>query len=106
MSDGTTISWKPNTWIAVILGIFAAPLALLYVGRPRWAFVFFVALSAVVTFGFFRPLDDGTAWFIIIMMGGAPFVGALAAFGFAKYSAARARRWYSRWYGLLAIYGA
>lgn len=104
MSNGTTISWKPNTWIAVILGIFAAPLALLYVRRPRWAFVFFVVLSALVTFGYFRPLDNGAAWLIMIMLACAPFVGAIAAFGFAKYGAARPRGWYSRWYGLLAIY--
>jgi signal peptidase I len=105
MSDGTTISRKPNTWIAVVLGIFAAPLALLYVGRPRWAFAFFVVLSALVTFGFFRPFDDGTASLFTVMLACAPLVGAIAAFGLAKYGAARPRRWYTRWHGLLAIYG-
>jgi hypothetical protein len=45
------MNWKPNTWIAALLGLFAQPLGLVFVARPRWAIIYFIAILALAVIG-------------------------------------------------------
>jgi signal peptidase I len=102
-SQGRPVSWKPKKWIAVVLGLFAPPLAMLYVVQPLWAAIYVGALlliGLVIVF-VFHPSSAG-----FLNATGTAFVlvATFHAYLFAtKYSAAKSRAWYSHWYGLVAV---
>ncbi len=96
---------KPNKWIAVLLGLFAAPLNMLYVAKP-WLALVCVALLLATVFAAF--ILGGDAWAIVGLtqvLGAVTF--AFLAYRFAtRYDGSRPRPAYSRWYGLLCAAGA
>jgi signal peptidase I len=96
--------WKPKTWIAVMLGLLAQPLAMFYVARPGWA-AFYIAASlsiaVLVLFAFHQIVPAAPALLPPLL---AIIVAGHAYFLAKNYQdASRPRPWYSRWYGLAAI---
>ena len=90
---------KPKKWIAVTLGIFLQPLAMLYVGRAGLALMYLVT-GLVVAMAVFVHAGNS-------LLGALPnlaFVIVAAAHAYwlaARYDESRPRPAYSRWYGLL-----
>jgi signal peptidase I len=102
---GRRLSSKPNKWIALILGLLLSPIGMLYVGAPRLAVaVFAVPLLIILPVFFHVGGDTGAGIFGLILI-----VFGLACTAVA-YRIARdavdgaTRQWYSRWYGLLAVF--
>ncbi len=95
---------KPNKWIAALLGLFAQPLALMYVGQLRWAAVYFLVILAAGVLGVFflhQTLVAAAISFAFIV------ACAVHAYHFARrYPDDRPRPAYSRWYGLLGAAAA
>ncbi len=93
------MAYKPRKWIAVVLGIFAQPIAMLYLSQLRWAGIYLVVALIVGVVGEFYFHDT--------MVSGAlqlAFVLTCVAHAYllaAKYPDDKPRAAYSRWYGLL-----
>jgi len=96
------VNWKPKKWIAVVLGLFNLPLAMLYVVRPLWAVIYvgaalLIGLANVFVFHL-SSAASGVVLTAIVL------VGTCHAYRLAtKYGAAKPRAWYSHWYGLAAV---
>lgn len=87
-------TWKPNIWIAVILGFFLQPLIFLYLQRPILFWIYLIVGLVIHTVGtsYDIPLD-------IIYAA----VCAIHAYLIAKNARETAyRKWYSHWWGILA----
>lgn len=92
---------KPRKWLAFLLGIVFPPLAMLYVGRWRWAGVYFLAALAIGVAGQFCLNDYIMAGSLSL---GLALTGAIHAFRLAQtHPDERPRPAYSRWYGLLGV---
>lgn len=91
---------KPAPWVAAILGLVAAPLAMLYVRRPLAALWFAVAGVVIGISGF---IGIGNQVYAGLLGWGLVVAGAVLAYRYAKGSADAAAPWYARWYGLVAI---
>lgn len=91
---------KPAPWVAAILGLVAAPLAMLYVRRPFAALWFAVAGVVIGISGF---IGIGNQVYAGLLGWGLVVAGAVVAYRYAKGSADAAAPWYARWYGLVAI---
>jgi len=91
------MTWKPNRWLAAFLALFLFPLGLIYLGGWRLAATYFLA---VITAGL-AELVAGTPMY-------SPFALMIAAAGHAFWLATRAQPkvqpWYSRWYGMVAVW--
>lgn len=99
------MKWKPNKWIAAALSIFAMPLGMLYVDRPRLYFVYFAGLlaSALLVAFVFRTSTAMPAFFTATAIL-FQIVSATHAYRIAARAPTRdSRPWTSRWYGLLAV---
>jgi signal peptidase I len=94
---------KPKRWIAVLLGIFLQPLAMLYVDRPGWAGLYLLLTLALglaqIWMG--EPVVLGLLQLVLIV---TCAVHAFRAAG--KHPEGRERAVYSRWYGLVGIAAA
>lgn len=91
---------KKNKWIAGLLGLFLAPIGLLYVEAWRSAFVYFLLQLAL---GILRLSGMDIAPWLIAMAG---LVIALAAMMQSFLMARKVEfsgRWYGRWYSLATI---
>lgn len=93
---------QPKRWIAVLLGVFFSPLAMLYVGQRRWAVIYLLAsvCMAVLNFLYLNgvPLVGVVAGLFL------PVVCAVHAYRLAgRFPAGAVRTHDSRWYGLLAV---
>lgn len=101
------MEWKPKRWLAALLSIFNAPLGLMYVQRPGLALAYFLALVGLQAAAIGSLLMGVgaklSATAIIVAVGGANIAAAIHAFKIAAVSPP-SRRWYSRWYGLVAIF--
>jgi hypothetical protein len=94
---------KPKKWITVLLAIFSAPLAFLYVGSPRWALGSLVPMLVLGVVGFMAP-GGGTALAVVLLSWVLLALWVWRAYRFAAAAATEVQRhWYSRWYGLLAL---
>lgn len=94
---------KPKKWIAVLLGIFAAPLAFLYVGAPRWALLSFLLQMAVGIASFLIPGEHAS---LLLNLSSLALVllWVWHAYRLAGERTGTAPRpWHSRWHGLLAV---
>lgn len=105
MKNVQTEIFKPNKWIAGLLGFLFHWLGLLYVVRPKWA-VFYFFLEVVTTLIllallFYYQLE----WLAYTSPGYIlPVVCAIHAFRLASRTGGIVDRpWYSRWYGLVSI---
>lgn len=101
------MEWKPNKWVAVVLGFFGQPLGMLYVVRARWALIYFATSLLIAVIEIVLREREISAWlqyftFNYIVM----VVCAVHAYRIAINSPSRSDRpWYSRWYGLISIPG-
>lgn len=107
--DGMPL-WKPKKWIAVVLSLFVSPLGVVYAGRPLVALAYFLfAVVGVFTGIYVFYLDSITsAAFAAVWLS---WVVAAVTAVHAYVIAARAegtleRKWFTRWWGLIAIYVA
>jgi signal peptidase I len=100
-------AWRPTPWIAAVVGFFGGGLGLLYVQRPWYATAYFAVsfvasltlLAAILIFDL-GVQPDATSW-IGLAVGVAC---AVHAYGIAVATSSVAeRKWYSRWYFLLAF---
>jgi signal peptidase I len=92
---------KPNKWIAVVLGIFAAPLAFFYVGIPRWALLSFGVSLVVGVASFLMP---GQQLLFGVISVALMVLWVWRAYRFAgQRTFGELRPWHSRWYGLIGL---
>lgn len=105
MSDAVSgTGWKPKTWVAVTLSIFSPQLALLYLGRVRWAVWFFVWGVALGLLGFTLPSLFNSTFVSVALKLMIWLVGVIVCYREVTKSAVRAQqRWYSRWQGLTGL---
>lgn len=90
---------KPNKWLAALLGVFAPPIAMMYVAQLRLAAVYLLAALAIGVIGEFYLHDTIIAAVLPIMFA---LVCATHAYRIAKRCPSDVQRpAYSRWYGLL-----
>ncbi len=91
---------KPVPWIAAVLGVIAAPLAMLYARRPLVALGFTLAGVVIGICGFIGVIDEMSqgilGWALLI-------AGGVVAYRCARSSTDAAAPWYARWYSLLGI---
>ena len=98
--------WKPKKWRAVVLGLVAPPLAMLYLARARWALPYFLVGIALALLNAFFVLDrtihpwlryDSFTFILNVAC-------AIHAFKIVSHDPSIARRpWYSWWYGMGSI---
>lgn len=99
------MEWRPKRWLAALLSLLIAFLGLLYVQRPRLALVYLLASLATQAAAFGLTVFAGVTAGAV---GVAAFIGigmfaAIHAFRLASaFAPTTERRWYSRWYGLIA----
>ncbi|WP_295990311.1 signal peptidase I [Rugamonas sp.] len=105
MSEATfPESWKPKTWIAVILSLFSAPLALLYLERVRWAAWFFLWVVVMGGLGFTLPSIFNSTFLSVVLQLLTWFAGVIVCYREVSNSIVKAqRRWYSRWQALTGL---
>ncbi|WP_020165509.1 signal peptidase I [Methyloversatilis discipulorum] len=98
---------KPNRWVAVLLGVFLQPGAMLYVARPGWAlFYFLLALTMGVLGEIYSSAPSGE-YLITLIQFAIPLACAVHAYHLARtYPDGKRRPAYSRWYGLLGATAA
>lgn len=90
---------KPKKWIAVLLGIFVPPIAMLYLSQLRWAGIYLLIALVVglVEEFYFRDTGVANALQLAYVLTCVTHAYRLAA----KYPHDKPRPAYSRWYGLL-----
>lgn len=96
------MEWKPNRFIAVLLGLFSQSFAMLYLARVKWAIFYLIAPLAIFTgeFMFSAPWLNKFSLGAIVAV-----ICAIHAYFLAANSMSE-RPWYSRWYGMLGIFTA
>lgn len=90
------INWTPKAWIAILLGVVLQAFTFLYLNRPKLFWLYFL-LSCVVSIIDWKYQTLFTIIFSLI----CPIHAYFIAKNF-KYSSERA--WYSKWWGIPAIY--
>lgn len=94
-------NWKPNRIIATILGFLFAPLGLLYLNKKGWALVY-LSVGFIIVWMRFSLLSDvspeAMGWFQLFGV-----FGAIHCLWLSQFPVMR-RRWFSRWYGLVAVF--
>lgn len=96
------MNWKPNKWIAGVLGLLAQPLGLLYVARPGWAVVYFIALCAVGYLKLAFPSGSAPNLLPDLLGAAVAILTAAHAYYIATHAEAKTPRpGYTRWYGLV-----
>ena len=93
---------RPKKSIAVLLSLFAQPLAMLYVARPGWALLYFLSGVAVTLVHLGYSHQHPSSVFLLVAV---PVICAIHAYRIARhFPDDGARPWYSRWYGLLSTF--
>lgn len=96
--------WKPRARVAALLGFLAAPVAFLYVVRPRWTAAYVLAYLAL---GLLTLVYIHNAVLSNLMLAGLMITSAWHAHRFAATCAGIDRRpWFSRRPGLVGIAAA
>lgn len=99
------MDWKPNKWIAGVLGFFIQPLGMLYVNKLSWAFIYFGISIVLALFEYIALYKLHLLWlenfsFNIILM----VICALHAYRISSHwEPVEVKPWYSHWYGLVSI---
>lgn len=88
--------WKPKAWIAIVLGILIQPFAFLYLNRPKlfWVYFFVVVFTSAIDWYF-----EGLYSLILGVV--CPIH---AYFVVKNYDTTDKRNWYSKWWGIPAVY--
>lgn len=90
------IKWKAKAWIAILLGIILQSFTFLYLNRPKVFWAYFI-LSCVVSIGDWKYGTLYAASFSLICPIHAYFV-------IRSFEHSNVRGWYSRWWGIPAIF--
>ncbi|WP_444927081.1 signal peptidase I [Microbulbifer sp. TRSA002] len=90
------INWKPKAWIAVLLGVVLQAFTFLYLNRPK-LFWLYVLLSCIVSILDWKYQTLFAAIFSLICPIHAYFV-------VKNFESSSERGWYSKWWGIPAIY--
>ncbi|WP_170115242.1 signal peptidase I [Pleionea mediterranea] len=93
-----SINWKPKAWIAILLGVILQAFTFLYLNRPKLFWLYFI-LSCAVSVIDWKYQTLFAAAFSLICPIHAYFIVKIF-----EYSGERA--WYSKWWGIPAIYAA
>ena len=94
-------TWKPNKWIAALLNLLVWPLGMLYVVKAKWALLYFCIAVLAISNDIFKLTDYQLIWLAsIIILASIPHAFIVAL----KSEPHSNRAWYSRWFGLTAIY--
>lgn len=95
------MNWKPNKWIASVIGLVFGPIGVLYTGFPVLAaFVMLAMIMAAVGVVVVPGMGSGTAISALKLFFGVGLAGL--CFVLARRAKPRDNRpWYTRWYGLL-----
>lgn len=96
---------KPNKWIALVLGIVAQPLGMLYVGAPWLALAALLIPLVIFILPGLTPIASVAAAGLMTLVFYLA-CGGLAFWLARRFPAGARRRWYSRWYGMLGITAA
>jgi signal peptidase I len=102
----STEQWRPNRWWAALLTLFLNPLGLLYVQCGTLAIIYFCAAACGSLLFFAYPalrwrVGDNLVPVLALVV---VLIGVVHTFVLAtRYRPNVERKWYSRWYGLLAI---
>lgn len=98
-------NWKPNRWIAAILGLTVGPLALLYVAKLRWS-TLYLSLFLLLLIWFLYSIFVGQNPNLYLAAAGNLLSICIAIHCFllaSKSHVAITRPWYSKWYGTLGL---
>lgn len=93
-------NWKPNKWIAGILGLLLTPIAMLYLNKRVWAIIYTMLLIGIVGVSLFTTF---VASHIDLLSTTMMFIGGIHAFILASLTSLQKRPWYTRWYSLMLI---
>lgn len=87
-------------WIAIVLSILAPPLAMLYIKRPKTAFIFLALVLFVLSMGFMAQLqiDPSIMSLTLVIFSVAYSIRMLPIIRLEAETP-----WYSRWQGLTTI---
>jgi signal peptidase I len=102
VADAAASTWKPNKWIAGLLGLLLQPLGFLYAARPGVAAAFLLLALGVGTAGFALVHMLGP-WIALVQPTFAVVCAVLSYRLAVAYKTATPRPWFSRWYGLAAV---
>lgn len=91
------MTWTPQVWVALLLGVVLQPFVFLYINRPRVFFVYLLAAVGVLVVDFYWALG----YFTLLLSVLCPLHAWLLI---RRYDARRARRWYAHWWVTLALY--
>lgn len=95
------MNWKPNKWIAAVLGLVLGPIGLLYVGFPVLAVVSMLALTALAPCSIALGIGTQASLLYLKLALGTGFLVLCVVL--ARWDPGfDMRPWYTRWYGLLA----
>lgn len=93
---------KPNKWIAGIAALLLSPFfGMLYVAKPRWAFVYIAVSILIFTTSF---MVGGLEWVGVFLLPVTLAGAAHAYLAAARYPDGVPRPFYSKWYGLLCVW--
>ena len=94
-------------WWALLLALFSAFTAMLYIGRPRRAFAYLAGVISAIAVSALG-IAAGRPWAIVFLgigIYGIPLVAAADAFRIARrHRTGFTGSWYTRWYGLLGAF--
>jgi signal peptidase I len=102
VTDAAASTWKPNKWIAAVLGLFLQPLGFLYAARPGIAAAFLLLAVGAGIAGFVLVHKLGL-WIALVQPTFAVVCAVLSYRLAVAYKTATPRPWFSRWYGLAAV---
>lgn len=99
------MEWRPNKWIAAVLGLFGGFLGLLYVIRLKWAVIYLVIGLTIALSEFLLVFTHTVPWLETFSLSNInAMICAVHAFRSAAHGPVHTRRpWYSKWYGITAI---
>ncbi|MCS6097778.1 signal peptidase I [Shewanella baltica] len=106
------IQWKPKAWLAILLGLFFQPFVFLYVNQFKYFIRYFICALIIAAVDVFLhsnyfPFKSGNmawlqhiylSWLFIVI---CPIHGFIIA---RRYDITQPRRWYARWWIVLASY--
>jgi signal peptidase I len=93
------MDWKPNKWLAAVLGLLLQGVAFLYIGRWRLALAF---IAAGILLNLTELRFGGSGYSLLAL---SVFASILAYRTATKAAPVTVRPWFGRWYGMLGIAG-
>lgn len=98
------MDWKPNKFIAALLGFYLQPVAMLYVARPGLAAVYLI-LAPIAAIADLFQVFSGVEWgrFLLFSFAYMLVCAAHAYLIASDFQSDSVRPWYSRWYGLASV---